>query len=292
MTRSALLVVNSNSRSGKDALPELMEGLPAHGITVLHRECGSREELPGLIASEGAKADLVIVGGGDGTLNAAAAGLIKLKKPLGILPLGTANDLARTLEIPADLQEAMKVIAQGNTRWIDVGQVNDVLYFNVASIGLSAELAQKLTGDIKRRFGKLGYALAALRALARARPFRAHIEGGGYNSRSLTLQVAVGNGRYYGGGNIVQKDATIDEELLRLYSLEFVQSWRMVLMLRSFRSGEHGALEEVLTLQGKQFDIRTRRPKPVNADGEIVTRTPATFKVLPKAIEVIVPSAE
>lgn len=289
MSRVALLIVNGKSRSGKEALPQVLAGLAQRGITAVHRECEAREGLPAMIASEGAQCDLVIVGGGDGTLNAAAHGLIQLKKPLGILPLGTANDLARTLEIPAGLDEAMDVIVGGKTRAIDLGQVNDVLFFNVASIGLSAELAQRLTGDIKRRFGKLGYALTALRVLAHARPFRARIEGDGHHAHSLTLQVAVGNGRYYGGGNIIERDAAIDEEMLRLYSLEFIQSWRMVLMFHSFRSGEHGALKEVRTMQGKEFKIQTRRPKPVNADGEIVSRTPATFKVLPKAVEVIVP---
>jgi len=107
--------------------------------------------------------------------------------------------------------------------------------------------------------------------------------------RSLTLQIAVGNGRYYGGGNIVAEDADIDDETLSLYSLEFVKAWRMVMMLRSFRSGEHGELEEVRTLRADRFEVRTRRTRPVNADGEIVTQTPAVFTVSPKAIEVFVP---
>jgi YegS/Rv2252/BmrU family lipid kinase len=289
MARRALLIVNGNSRSGKAALSEVTDGLTRLGIDPVHKDCGSREELPALIAREGASADIVVVGGGDGTLNAAAAGIAKLKRPLGIIPLGTANDLARTLGIPTDLDSAMRVIAGGKVQSIDVGLVNDVMFFNVASIGMSAELCQELTSDIKRRFGKLGYALAAVRVLARARPFHTEISGGGRKVRSFTLQVAVGNGRYYGGGNVVEKSASIVDESLRLYSLEFVDAWRMVMMFHSFRTGEHGALNEVLTLRGDRFEIRTRRPRPVNADGEIVTQTPAVFQVLPKAIDVIVP---
>lgn len=289
MDRRALLIINENSRNGKAALSKVVEGLIQLGIEPLHKDCGHRKELPALIAKEGANVDLVIVGGGDGTLNAVASGVSKLGRPLGILPLGTANDLARTLEIPMDLESAMRVIAAGKTRSIDVGLVNGLMFFNVASVGMSAELSRELTSDIKRRFGKLGYALAAIRVLARARPFYSDIRYGGGQVRSLTLQVSVGNGRYYGGGNVVEQTATIVDEYLRLYSLEFINSWQMVFMLRSFRNGEHGALEEVLTLRDKEFEIRTRHPRPINADGEVITQTPAVFKVLPKAIEVIVP---
>lgn len=289
MTKRALLIINGKSRSGSDSLAKVIEGLRRLGIDPIHRECSSREQLSPLIVKEGARADMVVVGGGDGTLNAAAAGLVELKRPFGILPLGTANDLARTLGIPPDLDSALDIIGGGRIRTIDVGTVNDVMYFNVASIGLSAELAEKLTAETKRRFGRLGYAITALRVLAGARPFRADIIGDEGRVRSLTLQIAVGNGRYYGGGNVIEKDADIDDESLRLYSLEFVKSWRMVLMLHSFRSGEHGKLDEVRTLRADRFEVRTRRTRPVNADGEIVTQTPAVFKVLPKAIDVFVP---
>jgi len=285
----ALLIINEKSRSGGATLTQASDGLRQLGIEPLPKPCGNREQLSAVIAKEGSEADIVVVGGGDGTLNAAAAGLAKVKRPLGILPLGTANDLARTLGLPTDIEAALQVIARRKTRAIDVGLVNDLMFFNVASLGLSAELVQELTSDIKRRFGRLGYALAAIRVLGRGRPFHAEISANGRNIRSFTLQVAVGNGRYYGGGNIVEKTAAIDDETLRLYSLEFLRAWRIILMLRSFRSGEHGALNEVLMLRGNKFEVRTRRPRPVNADGEIITHTPAVFGVLPKAIEVIVP---
>src|SRR5215216_720857 len=106
MPRRALLIVNSNSRNGAAQLRTAQERLEAHGIEPVHRECGSRDELSPLIAKHGADFDLVAVGGGDGTLNAAAQGVIERGLPLGILPMGTANDLARTLGVPTDLDEA------------------------------------------------------------------------------------------------------------------------------------------------------------------------------------------
>lgn len=289
MSQRALLIVNEKSRRGKEALPDVIEGLREAGITSLHKHCGNREELSDLIARQGHAVDLIIVGGGDGTLNAAAQALTKVRRPLGILPLGTANDLARTLGIPTDLGQAIEVIAARRTRSIDIGLVNDVMFFNVASLGLSTDLSQKLTRDLKSRFGRLGYAFAALRVLAGARPFRAQITCSGRQFSSLTLQIAVGNGRYYGGGNVIHRDASITDKTLRLYSLEFVNAWRIVLMFRSFRAGEHGAFKEVVELSSSQFEVRTRRPRPINADGEIVTQTPASFRVLAKAIDVIVP---
>ncbi len=234
----------------------------------------------------------LFVGGGDGTLNAAARGIMETGLPLGILPTGTANDLARTLGIEADLEAAVKVIAAGHTRRIDLGVVNGHPFFNVASMGLSAELASMLTRDIKRRFGKLGYAVTAVRALARARPFRAVIASEEGTARVLTLQIAVGNGRYYGGGNAVEKTATIDDQRLDLYSLEFKRAWKLALLARSFRYGEQGAWDEVRAIRAREFEVTTRRRKAINADGEIVTHTPARFTIRPGAVTVFAPSGE
>ncbi len=289
MSRRALLIVNAKSRSGEAQTQAAIEALEAHGIEPVHVECGRREDLSPLIVKHRDGVECAVVGGGDGTLNAAALGVIEAGLPLGILPLGTANDLARTLEIPFDLDGAAQVIADGHRRRIDLGLVNGQPFFNVASLGLSAELAQKLTRDIKRRFGRLGYAFVAMKVLAQAQPFRATITSESESVRVRTLQIAVGNGRFYGGGNAVEKDAAIDDQHLDLYSLEFERAWKLAFMARSFRYGEHGAWSEVRAIRAKEFDIRTRRPRPINADGEIVTQTPAHFSIRPSAVTVFAP---
>ncbi|MXQ11518.1 lipid kinase [Microvirga makkahensis] len=289
MSRRALLIVNAKSRSGEAQAQAAIEALETHGIEPIHVECGRREDLSPLIVKHRDGVDCAVVGGGDGTLNAAALGVIEAGLPLGILPFGTANDLARTLGIPFDLDGAAQVIADGHTRRIDLGLVNGQPFFNVASLGLSAELAQKLTRDIKRRFGRLGYALVAMKVLAQAKPFRATITSETESARVRTLQIAVGNGRFYGGGNAVEKDAAIDDQHLDLYSLEFERAWKLAFMARSFRYGEHGAWSEVRAIRAKEFDIRTRKPRPVNADGEIVTQTPAHFSIRPSAVTVFAP---
>jgi YegS/Rv2252/BmrU family lipid kinase len=290
MSSTALLVVNTKSRSGERLCASLSDLLASRGINPLHARCETREALPQAILDNAGKIDSVVIAGGDGTLNAAAFGLLKSGLPLGIVPAGTANDLARTLGIPDDVGGALDVIARGEERRIDIGRVNDQLFFNVASIGLSVELAHAMSREIKRRFGRLSYSLAALRVITRARPFSALIVSEGEVARVKTFQVAVGNGRYYGGGNAVEKSAEIDDGRLDLYSLEMDRVWKLAWMARSFRAGEHGAFEEVRSVRGRNFEIHTRRPRRVNADGEILTSTPARFSLMPKAIRVFAPA--
>jgi diacylglycerol kinase (ATP) len=235
-------------------------------------------------------ANLIVVCGGDGTVSSSSLAVMESGLPLGIIPTGTANDLARTLGIPMDLGEAADVIAQGHSRAIDLGAVNGHGFFNVASIGLSTTITQKLDPQLKKKWGRLGYALAASKILGRARHFTATIVEKGQSIDVETYQIAVGNGRHYGGGNVVASTARIDDGHLDLYSLEMKNLWKMALMIRSFRSGTHGAWREVRTARCVEFDVSTRRPMPVNADGEIVTSTPAHFKVHPNAIKIFVPA--
>lgn len=290
MTRRALLVINTHSRSGHTAFDQVSAVLRSHDIEPIHRDCDGPDALRAWIEADGPSADLIVVCGGDGSLNTVAPALLKAGRPLGIVPTGTANDLARTLDIPPGIDAATTIIATGRQRQIDLGMANDRPFFNVASIGMSVELAHELTPDLKRRFGRLGYALAALRVLVRAKPFRCTIEVDGVRVHALSLQVAVGNGRFYGSGNVVAWDATIDDGTFHAYSLEFVRAWKIALMLGSFRRGEHGERADVRAMTGTRITITTRRPRSVNADGEIVTKTPTVFRILPKALTVMVPS--
>jgi YegS/Rv2252/BmrU family lipid kinase len=287
--RRALLIINAKSRSGAESRSAAMDALAAGGIDLVEGGCNRRDEVGPCIRAHAADVDRVVLAGGDGTLNSAAAALAETGLPLGILPTGTANDLARTLSIPSDLKLAADVIAAGQTRKIDLGVVNDQPFFNAASIGLSVELTRQLNRDIKRYFGRLSYAVAAVRVLARVHPFYAMITAEGGTARVHTLQIAVGNGRYYGGGTVIERDASIDDQRLDLYSLEFRRAWKLALLARDLRHGEHGAWREVRTIRARNFEVSTRRPKPVNVDGEIVTQTPARFSVRPAALSVFVP---
>jgi YegS/Rv2252/BmrU family lipid kinase len=289
LPRRALLLINPNARRGAEGIDDIIARLEAGGLKVQKDTFSEPAEVEADILRRAREVDCVIVCGGDGTLCLAAPGLVRTGLPLGIMPMGTANDLARTLGVPVRLEDAADVILAGHRRRIDLGTVNGQPFFNVASIGLSVDLAMSLTPGLKRRWGRLGYALAALKVLTRARRFAALITENGVTTRTRTLQIAVGNGRFYGGGTIVEANARIDDGRLDLYSLEMRNVWRLAGMLRTFRSGEHGAWTDVRTASGTEFEIRTRRPRWVNADGELIAETPAAFKVLPGAITVFAP---
>ena len=287
-TQPVLLVANPHSRHGSDVLSEARDALQRHGLTV-ELAPWPPDGLPDLLRTKAGRLHAVVVAGGDGTLNATALGLIDTGLPLGILPAGTANDLARTLGIPRDFDTAARIIADGTVHRIDVGMANDVPFFNVASIGFGVDLSRALTRDSKRRWGIVGYAIAALRTLRRMRPFTAWITEGDQIHETRTVHLAVGNGRHYGGGMTVAGTARIDDHRLDVFSLEVNSIWRLLRLLPALRSGRHRNWTEIRTLTGQVVEIRTRHSRSINTDGEIRTRTPVRFTIKPAAITVFVP---
>jgi len=290
MNRRSLLLVNRHSRRGHETLSQVVTQLQGLGFELFEESTEKPQELPNIIRSYRDRVDLVIIGGGDGTLNAAIEGLVDTQLPLGILPLGTANDLARTLQIPQSIPQACQVIATGHSQRIDLGKVNHKHFFNVASLGLSVQITRQLDKKAKRTWGVLAYAATAIKVIWKTRPFRAEIRIGEDSIRVKTVQIAVGNGRYYGGGMAVADDAAINDQRLDLYSLEYQHWWQILLLVPAMWLGKHANWSGVRSLQGKEFDIYTRKPQPINADGEIVTYTPAKFSLIPKAVAVFVPN--
>ena len=287
--RRAILVLNRQARNGGGPIDDALRILHEGGVELDEVECGSPAQVVADARRKLVGADCVIVGGGDGTLNCVAPLLKETGLPLGILPLGTANDLARTLGIGPGLDAAARLIVDRVEREIDLGEVNGHFYFNVASIGFSAELARELTAEAKKRWGTLGYALASAKLLARTRPFTAFIEHDGIVDKVKTVQISVGNGRHYGGGLTVEEGAEPDDGTLHVYSLEVSHWSRLVALAPALRRGTHGASDDVRAFATKAVTIRTRRARSVNTDGELTTATPAMFRVHPKAVRVYAP---
>ncbi|GJE25512.1 lipid kinase YegS [Methylobacterium organophilum] len=284
--RRALLIVNPKARNGAAPLDEIRAALRAGGITPIEPE---PDDCVALIERHARACDLVVLGGGDGTMNHAAPALVASGLPLGILPLGTANDLARSLQIPLDPVAAARTIVTNDPKPVDLGWVNGHYYFNVASIGFSADLAGELTADAKKKWGTVGYAIAAFRLLRRARPFTVTIEHDGQTEKVVTIQASVGNGRHYGGGMTVSESATVDDGKLDFYSLEVAHWWRLLALLPALRRGTQGEAADVRAFRTTEIRLTTRKPRPVNTDGELTTQTPAHFKVVPRAVRIFAP---
>ncbi|WP_043363710.1 lipid kinase [Belnapia sp. F-4-1] len=292
----ALLIVNRQARRGAEAVEAAHDALEMAGLSVARFETppsmGCAEAVTSGLARFGTEAggiDRIVIGGGDGTLNGAIPGLLKAGLPFGILPLGTANDLARSLGIPLELEAAAQVIATEQPRPVDLGEVNGHRYFNVASVGFSAELAGELKAEAKQRWGTFGYGIAAFRLLRRARPFTATLIHDGQVRRVKTIQVSVGNGRHYGGGMTIAEDARPDDGLFDVYSLEVAHWWRLVALIPWLRSGTQGRWHDVRAFRTTGLELRTRKPRPVNTDGELTTHTPAIFRLHRAALRVFAP---
>jgi len=287
MTRRALLLINRHARQGQNS--QAIAQLQKLDLELITENIEDVRFLPEIIESYQNQVDLVIIGGGDGTLNAAVDGLVTTQLPLGILPLGTANDLARTLGIPNSLSAACQIIARGHVQHIDLGCVNGKHFFNVASLGLSVQITQRLTKETKRRWGVFAYAITAIEAMWRSRPFHAEIRLNGKTIQLKTIQIAIGNGRYYGGGMAIVHDAKINDQRLDVYSLEIQHWWQMLALLPALRRGRHTTLSGVRAFHAQEIEVYTRKPHPINTDGEITTYTPAHFRVIPRALAVLMP---
>lgn len=288
--RIALLIINRNSRQGEAHSALAVELLKTRGVQVIEASTNDCNEIKAAIHRHRENVDSIVLGGGDGTFNAAAGVLAEVDLPLGILPMGTANDLARTLGIPTDLAGACQVIAEGYQYRIDLGRINDAYFFNVAHIGLGVQVARHLSSDIKSRWGVFGYFHALYLAFKKTRPFRARIEFDDRHINIRSIQIAVGNGRHYGGGMVVAATATINDHRLHLYSIKPLNLWNMIRLAPVLRGGpQKNRQQEIDLLDAQAFTIHTRKPMAVYADGEQMTSTPVRFRVLKEALSIYVP---
>lgn len=288
--KRALLIINRKGRRGQRSLDQGLRRLEDADIEVEAHYVRDPRRIPQILSNNAAEADMVILGGGDGTLCWSLESVLETGLPLGIIPLGNANDLARTLGVPIDSEGACGVIAAGHTRPIDLGLVNGKHFFNVASMGASVRIARRLSDDRKRKFGIIGYVLAAWEALTRAKSFSAEIVCDGKAETFNAIQIAVGNGRYYGGGMTIVDDAAIDDSRLDLYALPPVRLWKLMLLFPLLRWGKQRHSADVQLRQGRKIEVRPERRLRINTDGELTARTPATFEVVPKALAVFLPA--
>ncbi len=295
--KGAALIVNARSRTGEAAFEKALGILRRLGVEVgASYALSDPARLPETVShavSEGH--DPIILGGGDGSVSSTVDFLAHQETTLGLLPLGTANDFARTLGIPTTLEAACETVARGNVVDVDLGLAGSNYYVNLASAGLSVGVTRALSPMLKRRAGALAYPVAAVRAFFQHEPFAAslHFPDGNHEDvrYERLLQVAVGNGRFYGGGLVVAPGSGIDDGDLDVYAIRLGRRRDLFGVARYLKSGDFVRSESVDHFRTGRVVLETEPEMQINVDGEIVTETPEEFSVARNALRVIIPES-
>jgi YegS/Rv2252/BmrU family lipid kinase len=284
-----LLILARTKANGLGARLDSIEAELAATGPVIREVVEKPSDIPDRIVELSDRIDRVALGGGDGTLSTCGFALWQTGLPLQILPLGTANDLARTLGVPLDPVRAARLGREGRLADIDLAEVNGHHFFNAAGVGLTVDVAERLARG-RKGLGPLSYLLAVLDILRARRSFRVRLQVDGENVVLRSIQVTVGNGVRHGGGIRMHRDACIDDGQFDLYSLEPQPVWRLLSLAPALLRGTHHAWRSVNHLRGRDVVLETPgKPKRINADGEIVSRTPGRFRLHRNAVLVYLP---
>ena len=252
--------------------------------------------------------EMVVALGGDGTINEVMNGFFEGRSPLnpdavlGLLPIGTGNDLAMGLGIPRDLNLAAQTLSRGRTRRLDVGKASvtrpadgsEVRYFlNVADFGAGGAVADRVNRTTKVLGAQAAFLWGVLATMVLYKnPTVAFSVDGDEESEAVLNDVIVANGSYFGGGLKPAPHAQMDDGLFDIVTLGDIGFMESVWNLPRLRRGTHLTHPKVKLSRGKTVLARSRNEVLVEADGELIGSLPASFEVIPQAIRVRCPNPE
>lgn len=292
LPRDAILVVNAASRRGAEAFADARDKLIAAGVRLIEAHAVEQPETMGdVIGSAVARAPMVIVGGGDGSLSTNIEHFMGRDTIFALLPLGTANSFARTMGVPLDVDGAVEVIANGEARPITLGCINGDYFLNAAALGLAPKVAETVPRSLKRRLGRLGYLLWAGWSAANFKAFRLKVTEGRKVHRMWAIEVRIGNGRYHGGVELMESADPENSQIV-------VQAVRGRSILRLGFSYIASALklrrrnDSLREFKGTRLTLSTRPPVQVSIDGEVGPATPLEISVAPNAVTMAAPAAQ
>ncbi|MFW2828581.1 diacylglycerol/lipid kinase family protein [Sphingomonas sp. ID0503] len=292
LPKQAVLVVNTKSRRGEKLMREAREKLTGAGVELLSvhgiKEPGELIPTVGRILQD--KPPMVIVGGGDGSLSCSVDSFVGKDTVFALLPFGTANSFARTMNIPLDLDGAVDVIANGQRRRIDLGMIDGDYFANCAALGVSPLIAETVPHGLKKALGRVGYLSWAAYQMTRFRSFQVTLSEGDRRETFRALEVRIANGRFHGGTELIE-EAEVDDGRIVVQAVTghtksyLMWSWLTALLKLDAR---RMTTREFI---GKAVRIETDRPLPISIDGEVLARTPVTARVAAGVIEVAAPRA-
>ena len=290
LPRQAILIVNAMSRRGDAAFDEVRDKLVAAGIELLEAHAiREPEEMDAAVKDAIAKAPMVILGGGDGSLSSNVDYFMGKDTVFAIVPLGTANSFAGTLCIPKDIDSAIDVIANGERKRIDLGCIDGDYFVNAAAIGLSPIIAETVPHKLKRYLGVAGYLVWALWCAVNFRPFRMTVtHDGGRIEKVWATEARIANGTHHGGVEILEGEEVDSGEIVIQAvtgTSVFGLAWSWFATLFKLKS-RHGTTRE---FRGRKMILKTRPRLKISIDGEIAAKTPVTISVARGAIEVAAP---
>jgi diacylglycerol kinase (ATP) len=250
-------------------------------------------------AAEAASAgcERIFVAGGDGTLNEALNGVASVPGGLeavtfGVIPMGTGNDFATALGIPAELEAAIAVLVSATAVPVDVGVLGEHRFVNVSGGGFIAEVSDAVNPGLKTIAGKLAYLIGGAQVLLDYLPVHAVITletGTGPLEREMDLQMfAVGNSRMIGGGGLIAPEAWIDDGFLDVCLVEAIPTAEFVRLLSTVPRGGHLEDPRVSYFRATSAQLKFQRPVKVNTDGEVLETAHCDYRVLPGAARFLV----
>jgi YegS/Rv2252/BmrU family lipid kinase len=293
----AVLIINTRSRRGRRLFASARRRLAGGVRLVAVFPVPDPVELGSVFRTALAlRPDLIVVGGGDGTLKEAAGHLVHRDVALGVLPLGTTNNFARSLGLPLRLAGAAGVIRHGKVADVDAGLVGTAadavageVFANMVSLGMSVAVAERAPAGLKRLIGRSAYALTALHRMPVHQPFRATVRTADNVFDFVTHQLNIANGAHH-SGRLIARDAGPDDRRLAVYRLGDKSRHRLAgATLRHIFAGYRRSLDEAAFITTREVHVETDPPLPVDVDGEIRGRTPVTVTLLPNALRVLVP---
>lgn len=236
-------------------------------------------------------AELIIAAGGDGTIHAVASALVGNNSTLAIVPVGTMNNIARSLEIPEDIKQACQIIAQGETRTIDVGTVNGNVFLEVVGIGLEAAIFPAAE-EIKQRGWRstLHGIVESIKTLFSFQPARFTISFDRHKKRSYrALQISICNTPYYGARLQFAPQAVMDDGLLDVLIYSNFSKIEFIRHAIAISQGKRDFTPHLRQRKVQTLSISSKPPVKIHADGEPVGITPATITIRPGVLRVRVP---
>lgn len=293
LTKSLLIV---NGKAGqKDVMRSLGMVVPilADAHPNLHiLQTSKPSDAKQFCQTHGEEADVVYILGGDGTVHECINGIAPLSRQpkIGILPGGTCNDFARSLEIPLNLKAAAAALVNGKELLTDVVSVNEDYFLNFWGIGLITETANNIDGTQKAILGKISYFLSAFRSVQQIDPFSFKLSIDGEEMEDKGVMILVANGKFIGTNElpypgISVQDGKADVFVLKTTNLSVIKD-----LLNMKGSDKWDNTEtDLLHFQGSQISLSTDVPMDADTDGEVYSQTPATISVKKNHLRMLVP---